>query len=506
MKKLSFFLLLVVWLGIASVSHAAVNVEGESFSVSSGKRVENTNDSTASGGVFKQFFTVGTVSKSVTTNTVSGVTVRLRASQPLCGPDWPKAVIGIDGTTIATVIVDSVVWKDYSFVRNLTSGSHTYTVNFPNDYFEPRDAFSVSPPKPLTCDRNLHFDLLAIAEGTPPPPPSPACSDAADNDGDGKIDYPADPGCSSATDTDETDPAPPPPPTGSGVKWTSGFEYSTFTLGRTSEWSAASAQNSTRYGTTTSPAFKGSRSGFCRVQDGDNSYGERCEITQGNTSSSNLNTARLYNAGEELWIMHAFLIPDQFAFCGTSCPFDYDGGLITQEKQLGSCGTPVLGIVSRNMPTIGITIEQRNSAETDCGNATMKSLWRVSGLQRNRWIKVARKIKFSIDPKVGFVETYIDTDGNSTNDFSPVPQSLDGNSKFVTRVANPFGGTDGYRIFTWTQKEGSSVDHPSQCLSARCSHQRWGVYRNPGVTGTSTMYTDSWAIGTSFPDVYAAAF
>ena len=33
----------------------------------------------------------------------------------------------------------------------------------------------------------------------------PACSDGIDNDGDGKIDFPADPGCSSAADTDETD-------------------------------------------------------------------------------------------------------------------------------------------------------------------------------------------------------------------------------------------------------------------------------------------------------------
>jgi hypothetical protein len=40
----------------------------------------------------------------------------------------------------------------------------------------------------------------------------PACSDKLDNDNDGKIDAPADPGCSSATDTDETDPPPPPPP------------------------------------------------------------------------------------------------------------------------------------------------------------------------------------------------------------------------------------------------------------------------------------------------------
>jgi hypothetical protein len=38
-----------------------------------------------------------------------------------------------------------------------------------------------------------------------------ACSDTIDNDSDGKVDYPADPGCSSPSDTDETDLPPPPP-------------------------------------------------------------------------------------------------------------------------------------------------------------------------------------------------------------------------------------------------------------------------------------------------------
>jgi cysteine-rich repeat protein len=39
-----------------------------------------------------------------------------------------------------------------------------------------------------------------------------ACSDGNDNDGDGKIDYPADPGCSSTTDDSEVDPPVNPPP------------------------------------------------------------------------------------------------------------------------------------------------------------------------------------------------------------------------------------------------------------------------------------------------------
>ncbi len=40
------------------------------------------------------------------------------------------------------------------------------------------------------------------------PPPPPACSDGLDNDNDGKIDYPNDPGCTDANDTDEADPVP----------------------------------------------------------------------------------------------------------------------------------------------------------------------------------------------------------------------------------------------------------------------------------------------------------
>ena len=63
------------------------------------------------------------------------------------------------------------------------------------------------------------FGTSTSGGGTPPPPPPPpppaptyACSNGADDDGDGKVDYPADPGCTSTTDNDEYNaPAPPPP-------------------------------------------------------------------------------------------------------------------------------------------------------------------------------------------------------------------------------------------------------------------------------------------------------
>ena len=48
----------------------------------------------------------------------------------------------------------------------------------------------------------------------PPPvaPPAPQCGDGIDNDLDGKIDFPAEPGCQTVLDNDETDPLLPPPP------------------------------------------------------------------------------------------------------------------------------------------------------------------------------------------------------------------------------------------------------------------------------------------------------
>lgn len=61
---------------------------------------------------------------------------------------------------------------------------------------------------------NIGLQLPLGLRPPPPPPPPPVavvpslaiCGDALDNDGDGLVDYPADPGCSAADDNDETDP------------------------------------------------------------------------------------------------------------------------------------------------------------------------------------------------------------------------------------------------------------------------------------------------------------
>lgn len=294
------------------------------------------------------------------------------------------------------------------------------------------------------------------------------------------------------------------------VKWAAGAETAgAATLGAGSEWSTISCASSTRRGIDAPVIQKGFKAYRHTLLDGDDSFGERCESAQGNASSSDLSPERLYNEGDTLWIAFAVYIPDGFTFCSPSdsgCPTQGDGGLITQEKQLGSCGTPAGGIVAvrPDGTDSSIVLRQRNSAETDCGNATMKTLWQLP-VQRNKWIKVIRKFHFQ-PTSAGYIETYADTDGDAANNFTPVAPSNDGLSKPVTRVTNPFGGIDGYRISTWTQKSGSSVDHPTACVSDQCSHQRIGIYRDPDVDGNSIVYHDSVVVGASVGDVVAVAF
>lgn len=64
-------------------------------------------------------------------------------------------------------------------------------------------------PAPVTVTDDPVFNIFPDWQPILPPPPT-ACADGLDNDGDGKVDFPADPGCESAA---EPDPTPTPDPT-----------------------------------------------------------------------------------------------------------------------------------------------------------------------------------------------------------------------------------------------------------------------------------------------------
>ena len=62
----------------------------------------------------------------------------------------------------------------------------------------------------IQCTLLLDSDKNVVAVFDLASEPQFECSDGIDNDGDGKIDFPDDPGCFGPTDDNETDPAPPP--------------------------------------------------------------------------------------------------------------------------------------------------------------------------------------------------------------------------------------------------------------------------------------------------------
>jgi hypothetical protein len=80
-------------------------------------------------------------------------------------------------------------------------------------YRRARHRFGYLVPVVLVC---VAWAVLAIGLSAGPTalaaPPTNQCSDGKDNDGDGLIDYPQDPGCGSARDNDERDEAQSPPP------------------------------------------------------------------------------------------------------------------------------------------------------------------------------------------------------------------------------------------------------------------------------------------------------
>ncbi len=212
------------------------------------------------------------------------------------------------------------------------------------------------------------------------------------------------------------------------------------------------------------------------MHDGDDSYGERCELDNGNTSANRLDHQMLFHDGQEAWIAFQTYLPLDFSFAvdGASVSFQNDGGLITQIKQLGSCGTPALGIVSSRT-----VFALRNSAAAHCESGPMRSLWKVP-MVLGRWVKWVQHIRFSTDPRIGFIATWYDPDGLGLR---PIPPS----STSVT-ASSATGSTR-------TRRRRPPVTRTRRVPQTDvCSHARIGIYRDPDVSGTSVIYHDGWTV------------
>jgi hypothetical protein len=247
------------------------------------------------------------------------------------------------------------------------------------------------------------------------------------------------------------------------------------------EWAVFSCQSSERI-QTLPRADDGRPSRQILLKDGDNSYGERCELSMGNAPAAAIRHVGGYNAlfhhGDDLWISWQYRLrgrePYAFKFAplGAPVPVPEEGGLIAQLKQLGSCGTPALGIIATRTSTFF-----RNSAQNYCESGSMKSLPISWPTRLDRWIKLTLHVRFALSS--GLVEAWAD-----------VGQGM------VFR-----GGATTHTMKSPTDHPAGACDEPTPC-----SHFRAGVYRDPDISGDSLIRIDNVVVATTREEAETRAF
>ena len=445
--------------------------QAEDASVVGGKRVEPST----------VFYTNGRIEKQIHIDT-RATKLTVKADTTLkCGSEWPHMIVSIDGLEVLSTSVQESGYTDAPV--DVSPGSHTVSVRFDNDYYEPTDAFASDPPKALTCDRNLIVDSFGLFQGDTSQPPAPSPPSEPGQPAPGPSPTPPPPPAPVPTPQPPPGPTPPPPSVNeSDILWKGDAEkaWNESVSGNrwpdNNEWVDYSCQDRSRFAQVTDRVAQGGRAYRIEVHDGDDSYGERCELDNGNTDAKRLASQMLFHDGQEAWIAFQTYLPLDFSFAPDGAPVSMknDGGLIMQLKQLGSCGTPALGIVSSRT-----VFALRNSAGATCESGPMRSLWRVP-MVLGHWVKWLQHVRFSTDDSIGFVETWYDPDGLGLRQIIPV-------ADFGNRVV-------GNRIYTHTQK--SPTGHPDPACPAddTCSHARIGIYRDPDVQGTSVIYHDGWTV------------
>src|SRR3954451_402674 len=162
------------------------------------------------------------------------------------------------------------------------------------------------------------------------------------------------------------------------------------------DWASYSCADASRVQQVDSPVAQGKHAWQLEVQDGDNSWGERCEIGMGNPNRSPF---PLFHEGDERWISFQVYLPDDY-------PIDTpDWNVMSQIHQEGDGGCPPLALHVEN-GRWRLFNSARNTYVLDT-----YQMWSAPA-QRNHWTKFTIHLKNSPDDDVGFVELFGDLDGS----------------------------------------------------------------------------------------------
>ena len=217
------------------------------------------------------------------------------------------------------------------------------------------------------------------------------------------------------------------------------------------EWSTFSCESDKRFAHVNAPVAQGAWAYGFELRDGDDSYGERCELSQGNPTRPGF---PVFEEDEERWISWQIYLPNDYPLETTRW------SVVNQWKQRGDLGTPALSMQARAGQ---FQLKHSNSNRHSCCTVT-----RWSGpAKRNRWVRFTLHVKFSPDKSVGFIELFGDLDGSGQRLLLP---------KLSTHTMKRDGDGDAVR-----------------------SHGRIGPYRDPDIDGTTHVYYDDYVVSTAAP-------
>ncbi len=223
------------------------------------------------------------------------------------------------------------------------------------------------------------------------------------------------------------------------------------------EWASSSCASGDRISRVATPSAQGERAYRIELRDGDDSWGERCELGQGNPGRSGFPT---HHEGQERWISYQVRLPDAY-------PVETnDWNNIFQLKGAGYGGPPV------NMAVEDGQFILKNSP-LNSSTCCERELW-SGGALRNRWVRFTLHVKFSPDPGVGFLELYGDLDGTGQKLLMP-------------------------KKHIWTMRRDSSG-------RAIPSHSRIGLYRNARISGNAHAFFDGYTVATDRASAERRAF
>jgi hypothetical protein len=214
------------------------------------------------------------------------------------------------------------------------------------------------------------------------------------------------------------------------------------------DWASTSCAADSRVQQVSSPAAQGRRAYDVHVKDGDNSWGERCEIGMGNFWRPGF---PLFDEGDERWISFQVYLPDGY-------PIDTkDWNVFFQIHQEGDGGCPPLALhVERGEFKLFNTVRNTYVLQT-------KEIWSAPATA-NHWAKFTLHMNNSTSDNKGFIEIFGDLDGTG------MKRLMD---KTYTHTMTKYGNG-----------------------KPMINHARVGIYRNPAIRGNTHILFDGFTIAT----------